>query len=87
MAIHNSPEERQIVKLLEKLPIPEAERQAWIDEIQSSGMTEELATQIHDRLNAPGDGEEALPNRTTHILEFTQAIRHWRLALGAKRFK
>jgi hypothetical protein len=62
MAIHNSPEERQIVKLLEKLPLPEAERQAWIDEIHSSGMTEELVTQIHDRLNAPGDGETAIQN-------------------------
>ncbi len=87
MAIHNSPEERQIIKLLEKLPLPEAERNGWIEAIQTSGMTEELVTAIHDRLNAPGDGEEAVQNRTTHILEFTQAVRHWRLAQGAKRFR
>ncbi len=87
MAIHNTPEERQIVKLLEKLPLPETEVKGWIEAIQTSGMTEELATEIHDKLNAPGDGEAAVQNRTTHILEFTQAVRHWRLAQGAKRFK
>jgi hypothetical protein len=85
MAIHNSPEERQIIKLLEKLPVPEDERNTWVNEIQSTGLTEELVTQIHDRLNA--DGEAAISNKTTHILEFTQAVRHWRLAQGAKRFK
>ena len=50
MAIHNTPEERQIVKILEKLATPDAERQAWIDEIHTTGMSEELAEQIHQYL-------------------------------------
>ncbi len=87
MAIHNSPEERQIIKLLEKLPLPEAERKAWIDEIQNSGMTEELADQIHERLNAPGDGDAHPQTHGIHAIEFTQAVRHWRLAQGSKKFK
>ena len=87
MAIHNSPEERQIIKLLEKMPFPEAERQAWIDEIQGSGMTEELAAQIHDRLTAAGGEQPQVHNRAMYAVEFSQAVRHWRLALGAKKFR
>lgn len=87
MAIHNSPEERQIIKLLEKMPLAEADRKVWIDEIQGSGMTEELAAQIHERLTATGDEEHQIHNRAVYVVEFSQAVRHWRLALGAKKFR
>lgn len=87
MAIHNTPEERQIVKLLEKLALPEAELQGWIDQIRSTGMNEELAEQIHTRLNTPLEGDPQLPNRAILAVEFAQRIRRWRLTLGARKFR
>jgi hypothetical protein len=87
MAIHNTPEERQIVKLLEKLALPEAELQGWIDQIHSNGMSEELAEQIHTRLNTPLEGDLQLPNRAILAVEFAQRIRRWRLTQGARKFR
>lgn len=84
MAIHNTPEERQVIKLLEKLASVETERQAWIDEIQQTGLTEELAAKIHERLSAPAEGET---HRATVVVEFSQMVRRWRLSRGAKKFR
>ena len=86
MAIHNTPEERQIIKLLEKLAFPEAEKKTWVDQIQTTGMTEELADQIHQHLASPAEGEDHLPNRAVVVVEFSQLVRRWRMAQGAKKF-
>ncbi len=87
MAIHNTPEERQIVKILEKLATPSAERQAWIDQIHTTGMSEELAEQIHQYLTAPAEGDNVTGNRALVAVEFAKMVRRWRLALGAKKFR
>ena len=87
MAIHNTPEERQIVKILEKLASAETERTAWIDQIHTVGMTEELAEQIHQYLTAPGEGDTGVANRALVAVEYAKMIRRWRLALGAKKFR
>ncbi len=87
MAIHNTPEERQIVKILEKLASAETERQAWIDQIHTVGMSEELAEQIHQYLTAPAEGETGVANRALVAVEYAKMIRRWRLAKGAKKFR
>lgn len=87
MAIHNPPEERQVIKLLEKLPLPESERKSWVEQIQTSGLTEELAEQIHQRLITPQEGDPQLHNRPSVLLQYTQLVRHWRMAQGAKKFR
>jgi hypothetical protein len=87
MAIHNTPEERQIVKILEKLATPETERQAWIDQIHTEGMSEELAEQIQQNLTAPAEGETGVANRSLVAVEFAKMIRRWRMAKGAKKFR
>ena len=87
MAIHNTPEERQIVKILEKLASAETERTAWIDQIHTAGMSEELAEQIHQTLTAPGEGDTGVANRALVAVEYAKMIRRWRLAQGAKKFR
>lgn len=87
MAIHNTPEERQIIKLLEKINFPETERQGWIDQIRSVGMNEELAGQIHTRLNTPLPDDPPVPNRAILTVEFAQRIRRWRLTQGSRQFR
>lgn len=86
MAIHNTPEERQIVKILEKLATAETERQAWIDQIHSVGMSEELAEQIHQFLTAPDAGDSGVANRALVAVEFAKMFRRWRMAQGARKF-
>lgn len=86
MAIHNLAEERQVIKLLEKLAFVEAERQAWIDEIQSTGLTEELAEEIRQKLVAPVETGTATHNRSTAAVEFSQIVKRWRMVRGAKKF-
>ena len=86
MAFHNLSEERQIIKLLEKLALPESERQGWIDQIKLSGLNEELAEQIHQRLITPQPDDPHLYNRANVVLQYTQLMRRWRLAQGAKKF-
>jgi hypothetical protein len=87
MAIHNTPEERQIVKILEKLAAPEAERQEWIDQIHTMGMTEELAEEIQQNLTASVEGETGVGNKALVAVEFAKMIRRWRMAKGAKKFR
>jgi hypothetical protein len=86
MAIHNPPEERQIIKLLEQLALPESERTGWIEQIQASGLTEELIEQIHQRLTTPQAGDPHMYNRANILLQFSQLVRRWRLVQGAKKF-
>lgn len=87
MAIHNTPEERQIVKILEKLATPEAERQEWIDQIHTTGMTEELAEEIQQNLTSSVEGETGVGNKALVAVEFAKMIRRWRMAKGAKKFR
>ena len=87
MAIHNTPEERQIVKILEKLATPEAERQQWIDQIHTMGMTEELAEEIQQNLTSSVEGETGVGNKALVAVEFAKMIRRWRMAKGAKKFR
>lgn len=87
MAIHNTPEERKVIKLIEKLALPADVRQAWINDIQTNGMSEELAEQIHDRLTTPAEGEAPLPNRALVAVEFSQLVRRWRMSQGARKFR
>jgi hypothetical protein len=86
MAIHNLPEERQVIKLLEKIAFVEADRQVWVDEIQATGLTEELAEQIHQKLAAPVEVESQALIQAKALVEFSQLVRRWRMARGAKKF-
>lgn len=86
MALHNTPAERQIIKLLEKSGLPEEETKTWIEQIQLSGMDEELSEKIQERLSHPADGTAPLHNRSILLVEFNRLVRQWRLALGAKKF-
>lgn len=87
MAIHNTPEERQIVKILEKLSSPEAEHQEWINQIHTMGMTEELAEEIQQNLTSSVEGETGVGNKALVAVEFAKMIRRWRMAKGAKKFR
>lgn len=86
MALHNTPAERQIIKLLEKIGLPEVETKAWIDQIQATGMGEDLAENIQERLTHPAETDAPLHNRSILMVEYTRLVRQWRMAQGARKF-
>lgn len=87
MAIHNTPEERQMLKVIEKLSVSDSERQGWVDQIRATGMSEELAEQIQKALATPADGETTNTVRALASVEFSKLVRRWRMAQGAKKFR
>jgi hypothetical protein len=86
MAHHNTSAERQIIKFIEKCGLPEAEKKAWIDQVQLNGMTEEQAEAIQERISHPAENEAPLHNRPILLVDLNRLVRQWRMELGAKKF-
>lgn len=87
MPVHNTVEEREIIKLIEKMPIPDEQKQAWIDQIRDSGMTEDLGKAIQQHLSEHGESDADFPNRARMLRQLSSLIRSWRLASQKKVFK
>ena len=88
MAHHLSNDEKQFVKLVEKLSISDDIRQTWLESIQTNGMTEDLSEQIHQFLSTVPEGEDdaSKMNRGRHLIEFTTLVKRWRLSDQSKHF-
>lgn len=101
MATNNLPEEKQIIKFIEKTAFSQKNKKLWIDQIRSSGFNEELAGLILKTLtkkppkarskekSIETDAEkekEAPVDLTLHAVEFNGLVRRWRLALQSKKF-
>jgi hypothetical protein len=83
MAIHNTAEERQLIKLIQKMHIPEEEKNNWVSQIQKEGLNEELVTQIHTKLTSD-DNEDNL-HKVSHFAEFSRIINRWRLTSNLQK--
>lgn len=88
MAPRISAEERQILKLLDEMPFSEDDHTRLADAIRNDGMTEELAEEIRQLLNNPGEGEghEQAVNRTRVLIQFTNLVKRWRLSQQSRHF-
>jgi hypothetical protein len=83
MAVKISAEERQLVKLIKKMPVDPKETKKWVETIQDTGLTIELAEDIRQKLtDAPDDAK----NKMLVIVELNKIINHWRLASQKKYF-
>ena len=88
MAHHLSPEEKQILKLVEKVAAPEETRKAWETEIQANGLTEEIAEGIRKALSTVPEGEVETSEmaRGRMLMEFTGLVKRWRFADQSRNF-
>jgi hypothetical protein len=88
MAHHLSPEEKQILKLVEKITTDDATRKTWEEEITTNGLTEEIAEGIRKALTAVPDGEQETTEMTRGrlLIEFSTLVKRWRFAYQAKNF-
>jgi hypothetical protein len=87
MTVKNTPEERQLITLIGKLPAEPGDKTAWVEQIKTNGMSEDLAVQIHEKLAAPVEHE---PNPAGHarlMLDFSRLVNRWRMANQKKHFK
>ena len=83
MAIKISAEERQLVKLIKKMPVDPKETKKWVETIQDTGLTIELAEEIRQKLSDAPDGAK---NKVLATVELNQIVNHWRLASQKKNF-
>lgn len=89
MAKAQSQEERQLIKLIGKLPVSDADKTTWVEQIQRGDMNEELAEAIRTRLNEPAEENAAkysADNRSRYLVELASLVRRWRLTNQSHNF-
>jgi hypothetical protein len=86
-----SQDERQLVKLVEKLHLPEEDKNGWIERIRNGEMSDELADEVRQKLT----GQEEVPSenaeqhaaiRNRHLTELTMLVKRWRLSTQSRNF-
>jgi hypothetical protein len=88
MPHRNSPEERQIEKLLAQSPAKPEDRSRWAAAVAEQGFTEELAEEIRAAFQGVVESEtesEAI-KRTRFNMEFNRLVQRWRLVNQSKNF-
>lgn len=78
-------EERQLVKLVEKLPLPDEEKNNWAERIRNGEMSPALAEEIRQKLSEPGD-EAGQTARMRSLAELTMLVNRWRLSSQSRNF-
>ncbi len=84
MAHKNTPAERQLLQLIETLPLPAELKSGWSEQIHSAGMSVELEEEIRKKLAEDKDLNPAV--RTRYDVELTRWLRQWRMESGAQSF-
>ena len=82
-------EERQIIKLVEQLPLPEEEKTNWVERIRKGEMSEALADEIRQKITAieePQNDQRGQANRARYLSELTMLVRRWRLSSQSHNF-
>jgi hypothetical protein len=82
-------EERQIIKLVEQLPLPEEEKTVWAERIRNGEMSEELADEIRQKITTieePQNDQRGQANRARYLSELAMLVRRWRLSSQSHNF-
>lgn len=81
MAYHNSAEEKQFIKLLEKAHLEESERAVLVERIQTSGLNDEIIENLRSALANAVAAEKLEPARLNQFnVELARIIQRWRLS-------
>mgnify|MGYP000577917112 CR=1 FL=1 len=86
MARINTQEERLLLKLIEKLPLPVEDKNGWSERIRNGEMSAELAEEIRVKLAAPVEGDANPAVRARHLAELANLVRRWRLSSQSHHF-
>jgi hypothetical protein len=77
MAVHNTNEERQLLKLIGQMPVAAEMKQDWTDRIRANGLNEDLADEIHNALAQ--HPEDNFPDRGRIMIQLNGIVHRWRL--------
>lgn len=83
-------EERQLAKMVEKLPLDEGDKNLWLERIRNGEMSEELGEEIRGKIGALSDAENeerAQANRARYLAELAMLMKRWRLASQSNNFR
>jgi hypothetical protein len=83
MAVKITAEERQLVNLIKKMPLKAEDKKKWTETIEDTGLTEEIAEEIRQKLT---DAPEGARNKVLATVELNKIVHHWRLAEQKKNF-
>jgi hypothetical protein len=85
-----SQDERQLIRLVEKMHLPDEDKNLWIERLRNGEMSEDLAAEIRQKLaEAPqGDAEDdqRTATRTRHLTELALLVKRWRLTNQSHNF-
>lgn len=84
-------EERQLIKLVEKMPVPQENRDSWLEQIRNGEMSKELAEEIRQRLSAPleegaEENSQHQANRARYLSEFALLVKRWQFSSQSHNF-
>lgn len=82
----NTQEERQLMKLIEKMPLPDEDKSSWCEQIRGGNMSAELAEEIRLKLSAPTEGETNPGIRTRYLVDLANLVKRWRLTSQSHNF-
>lgn len=85
----NTQEERQIIKLVESMHLPEEIKAQWAERIRNGEMSDELVDEIRQKVTEMGEAEgdeRAQTNRTRYLTELTMLVKRWRLSSQSRNF-
>lgn len=87
MAYHLSPEEKLIIRFIEKINVSETSKKQWVKSIQEAGLNEELVDSIREKLakRPTEEGQDEFAHGR-EVFEFNNLTRKWRMALNKKKF-
>lgn len=82
-------EERQMIKLVESMHLPEETKTQWVERIRNGEMSDELVDEIRQKVTEMGEAEgdeRAQTNRTRYLTELTMLVKRWRLSSQSRHF-
>lgn len=88
MTHHLSNEDKQFLRLIEKISVEDKIKTTWSESVQANGMTEETAEEMRKFLTTVPENESEADEmaRGMLLMEFTNLLKRWRLAFQSKHF-
>lgn len=86
MAQHNTPEERQLSKIIEKMPVSDDDKKQWLERLQNDGLSSELGEEIRTKLLSDTDAENTTL-KAQYASKLVNIMRRWRLNQQTQSFR
>ena len=85
-----SQDERQLIRLVEKMHLPQEDKNQWVERLRNGEMSEDLATEIRQKLADNPEGvatdEQHSAIRARHLTELAVLVKRWRFTNQSQHF-